>query len=116
MTKFITLKPASGWAAAALALALLQGCATGPAANPADPAEKTVVIAAASILACSKTSAIGLRHVLPVQTNRIFFILLSPRFASKSFAVFLFYHKYSLLKNFFKRGYCENRWPYAGGS
>ena len=27
------------WAAAALALALLQGCATGPSANPADPLE-----------------------------------------------------------------------------
>ena len=39
MTKSITLKSASGWAAAALALALLQGCATGPAANPADPLE-----------------------------------------------------------------------------
>lgn len=39
MTKFITLKPASGWAAAGLALALLQGCASGPAANPADPLE-----------------------------------------------------------------------------
>lgn len=39
MTKSITLKPASGWAAAAFALALLQGCASGPAANPADPLE-----------------------------------------------------------------------------
>ncbi|MEO6320805.1 MAG: VacJ family lipoprotein [Polaromonas sp.] len=39
MTKSITLKPASGWAAAALALALLQGCASGPTANPADPLE-----------------------------------------------------------------------------
>lgn len=33
------LKNASGWAAAALALALLQGCATGPQANPVDPLE-----------------------------------------------------------------------------
>jgi len=32
-------KNTSGWAAAALALALLQGCATGPQANPADPLE-----------------------------------------------------------------------------
>ncbi|MEC5213801.1 phospholipid-binding lipoprotein MlaA [Polaromonas sp. CG_9.5] len=39
MTKSITLKPALGWAAAGLALALLQGCASGPTANPADPLE-----------------------------------------------------------------------------
>lgn len=34
-----TMKRPLGWAAAALALALLQGCATGPNANPADPLE-----------------------------------------------------------------------------
>ena len=39
MTPSINLKKSSGWAAAALALALLQGCATGPQANPADPLE-----------------------------------------------------------------------------
>ncbi|NMM11806.1 MAG: VacJ family lipoprotein [Polaromonas sp.] len=38
MTTQITNKPL-GWAAAALVLALLQGCATGPNANPADPLE-----------------------------------------------------------------------------
>jgi phospholipid-binding lipoprotein MlaA len=37
MTTQTTMK--RGWAAAALALALLQGCATGPNANPADPLE-----------------------------------------------------------------------------
>jgi len=39
MTQQHTLKNTSAWAAAALALALLQGCATGPQANPADPLE-----------------------------------------------------------------------------
>lgn len=39
MTKHITFKQASGWAVATLAFALLQGCASGPAANPADPLE-----------------------------------------------------------------------------
>ncbi|ABM36007.1 MlaA family lipoprotein [Polaromonas naphthalenivorans] len=39
MTKPIHLKKATGWAAAALAFTLLQGCATGPQANPADPLE-----------------------------------------------------------------------------
>ncbi|MBH1958164.1 MlaA family lipoprotein [Polaromonas sp.] len=39
MTKSLTLKKASGWATAALALTLLQGCASGPQANPADPLE-----------------------------------------------------------------------------
>ncbi|MBK5204651.1 MAG: VacJ family lipoprotein [Polaromonas sp.] len=39
MTSKITMKRPLGWAAAALALALLQGCATGPNANPADPLE-----------------------------------------------------------------------------
>jgi phospholipid-binding lipoprotein MlaA len=40
MTFFpFTLKKSSGWMAAALALCLLQGCATGPQANPADPLE-----------------------------------------------------------------------------
>lgn len=34
-----TMKRSLWWAAAALALALLQGCATGPNANPADPLE-----------------------------------------------------------------------------
>ncbi len=33
------MKPPVCWAAAALTLALLQGCATGPGANPADPLE-----------------------------------------------------------------------------
>lgn len=39
MTQKITLKNVSGWTAAALALVLVQGCATGPQANPADPLE-----------------------------------------------------------------------------
>lgn len=39
MTKSFTLKQVSGWAAAALTLTLLQGCASGPQANPADPLE-----------------------------------------------------------------------------
>lgn len=39
MTKPTHLKKASGWTAAALAFTLLQGCATGPQANPADPLE-----------------------------------------------------------------------------
>ncbi len=39
MTTRITIKKPLGWAAAALALALLQGCATGPNANPTDPLE-----------------------------------------------------------------------------
>lgn len=39
MTQSINLKKASGWAAAALVFTLLQGCATGPQANPADPLE-----------------------------------------------------------------------------
>ena len=39
MTTHITKKKPLGWAAAALVLALLQGCATGPNANPADPLE-----------------------------------------------------------------------------
>ena len=39
MTTRITIKKPLGWAAAGLALALLQGCATGPNANPADPLE-----------------------------------------------------------------------------
>ncbi len=39
MTQSINLKKASGWAAAALAFTLLQGCASGPQANPADPLE-----------------------------------------------------------------------------
>lgn len=34
-----TTQKFTGWASAALALALLQGCATGPHANPADPLE-----------------------------------------------------------------------------
>jgi phospholipid-binding lipoprotein MlaA len=33
------MKKTSGWAVALLALALVQGCATGPNANPADPLE-----------------------------------------------------------------------------
>lgn len=33
------MKKFSGWAVALLALALMQGCATGPNANPADPLE-----------------------------------------------------------------------------
>ena len=39
MTQKITLKNVSGWTAAALALVLLPGCASGPQANPADPLE-----------------------------------------------------------------------------
>ena len=39
MTQKSTLKQVFGWAAAALALVLLQGCASGPQANPADPLE-----------------------------------------------------------------------------
>ena len=39
MKPMINLKKIPGWAAATLALALLQGCATGPQANPADPLE-----------------------------------------------------------------------------
>ncbi len=39
MTTRIKMKPPVGWAAAVLALTLLQGCATGPNANPADPLE-----------------------------------------------------------------------------
>lgn len=39
MKQAINLKNLSGWAAVALALALLQGCATGPQANPVDPLE-----------------------------------------------------------------------------
>ena len=39
MKQAIHLKKVSGWAAATLAIALLQGCATGPQANPADPLE-----------------------------------------------------------------------------
>jgi phospholipid-binding lipoprotein MlaA len=33
------MKKSAGWAGAVLAVALLQGCATGPGANPADPLE-----------------------------------------------------------------------------
>lgn len=39
MTSNNTMKKSTGWAGAALAIALLQGCATGPGANPADPLE-----------------------------------------------------------------------------
>lgn len=39
MTTRIAMKQPSCWAAAVLALALLQGCASGPNANPADPLE-----------------------------------------------------------------------------
>ncbi len=39
MKQAIPLKKFSGWAAATLAIAVLQGCATGPQANPADPLE-----------------------------------------------------------------------------
>ena len=35
----IQIKKISGWAAAGLVLALVQGCATGPQAHPADPLE-----------------------------------------------------------------------------
>ena len=39
MKPSIHFKKVSGWAATILAIALLQGCATGPQANPADPLE-----------------------------------------------------------------------------
>ena len=39
MKPVTAFKPFPAWAAVALALALLQGCATGPQANPADPLE-----------------------------------------------------------------------------
>ena len=39
MTTYTVTQKSLGWSAAALALALLQGCATGPNANPADPLE-----------------------------------------------------------------------------
>ncbi|MEO7886624.1 MAG: VacJ family lipoprotein [Polaromonas sp.] len=39
MTTKIIIKKRAGWAGAVLALVLLQGCATGPSANPADPLE-----------------------------------------------------------------------------
>ena len=39
MKPSIPLKKATGWATATVALALLQGCATGPQANPTDPLE-----------------------------------------------------------------------------
>ncbi|MDP2257076.1 MAG: VacJ family lipoprotein [Polaromonas sp.] len=39
MTTPLATKKSLGWASAALVLALLQGCATGPNANPADPLE-----------------------------------------------------------------------------
>ena len=39
MKQAISLKKTSCWATAALAIVLLQGCATGPQANPADPLE-----------------------------------------------------------------------------
>ncbi|NDP62653.1 VacJ family lipoprotein [Polaromonas sp.] len=39
MKQAISLKKVPGWTAAALAIVLLQGCATGPQANPADPLE-----------------------------------------------------------------------------
>ncbi len=39
MTNNKTMKKSTGWASAVLAIALLQGCATGPGANPADPLE-----------------------------------------------------------------------------
>lgn len=39
MTTHIASPKSFRWASAALALALLQGCATGPNANPADPLE-----------------------------------------------------------------------------
>jgi phospholipid-binding lipoprotein MlaA len=39
MTTPTNIKKIIGWASAALVLALLQGCATGPNANPADPLE-----------------------------------------------------------------------------
>lgn len=39
MTAEIMMKKPAGWAAAVLALAFLQGCATGPNASPSDPLE-----------------------------------------------------------------------------
>lgn len=39
MTSNKTMKKSAGWAGAVLAVVLLQGCATGPGANPADPLE-----------------------------------------------------------------------------
>jgi phospholipid-binding lipoprotein MlaA len=39
MTSNNTMKKSTGWAGAVLAVALLQGCATGPGANPSDPLE-----------------------------------------------------------------------------
>lgn len=39
MTTYTTTQKSLGWSSAALVLALLQGCATGPNANPADPLE-----------------------------------------------------------------------------
>ena len=39
MKQATSLKKVPVWASAALAMALLQGCATGPQANPADPLE-----------------------------------------------------------------------------
>jgi phospholipid-binding lipoprotein MlaA len=39
MNQQITLRRVSSWAAAALAVALTQGCASGPQANPSDPLE-----------------------------------------------------------------------------
>lgn len=39
MNQAMHLKKVPSWAAATLAIALLQGCATGPQANPADPLE-----------------------------------------------------------------------------
>jgi phospholipid-binding lipoprotein MlaA len=39
MTSNNTMKKSAGWAGAVLAIALLQGCASGPGANPADPLE-----------------------------------------------------------------------------
>ena len=39
MTMKNTMKKSAGWAGAVLAVALLQGCATGPGATPGDPLE-----------------------------------------------------------------------------
>lgn len=39
MMTYTTIQKSLGWASAALALVLLQGCASGPNANPADPLE-----------------------------------------------------------------------------
>jgi phospholipid-binding lipoprotein MlaA len=39
MTRNNMMKKTTGWASAVLAVAVLQGCATGPGANPADPLE-----------------------------------------------------------------------------